>query len=89
MRRIDCAKTVEKLSKLFSIFGYPEHIVTDNGTQFTSEEFKSYLDKNDIQHTRTPTNHPATNGLAERYVGHMKEIMLKIGLCKPKLIDFC
>ena len=53
--------------------------MSDNGTQFTSEEFKIFLERNDIQHTRTPINHPATNGLAERYVGHMKEILKKIG----------
>ena len=52
------------LAFLFSFFGLPEHIVTDNGSQFTSEEFKTFLSKNDILHTTTAPGHPATNGLA-------------------------
>ena len=56
----------------FAIFGLPEHIVTDNGSQFTSTEFKEFLRCNGIQHTCTAPGHPATNGLAERYVGHFK-----------------
>ena len=51
----------------------PDHIVTDNGTQFTSQEFGTFLRKNGIVHTKTAPAHPATNGLAERYVGHFKK----------------
>ena len=53
----------------FAIFGLPEHIVTDNGTQFTSGEFNEFLKANGVLHTLTAPGHPATNGLAERYVG--------------------
>ena len=58
----DCSYEKNRYSKddiyvlrhLCSIFGLPEHIVSDNGPQFISEEFKLYLQKNDIQHTKTP-----------------------------------
>ena len=76
---------IKKLRHLFSMFGLPEHIVSDNGSQFTSEEFRIFLQNNDIQHTRTPTNHPATNGLAERYVGHMKLSLKKMGRTEEPL----
>ena len=56
----------------FCLFGLPQHIVTDNGSQFTSSVFKSFLKLNGILHTLTAPGHPATNGLAERYVGHFK-----------------
>ena len=85
MNKADASNTIERLRRVFSIFGLPEHIVSDNGSQFTSEEFKEFLDKNDIQHTKTPTNHPATNGLAERYVGFMKETFKKIGKTNESL----
>eukprot|EP00794_Sanderia_malayensis_P018492 gene18492-20341_t len=52
---------------------YEDHIVTDNGTQFTSNEFGTFLRSNNILHTKTAPAHPATNGLAERYVGHFKK----------------
>ena len=51
------------------------YIVTDNGSQFTSDEFQTYLRKNGIHHTCTAPGHPATNGLAEKYVGHFKSKM--------------
>ena len=51
----------------------------DNGTQFTSAEFKKFLEGNDIQHTFTAQGHPATNGLAECYVGEFKDKLNKIG----------
>eukprot|EP00117_Sycon_ciliatum_P015218 scpid18577/ scgid6200/ Retrotransposable element Tf2 155 kDa protein type 1 len=63
---------ITMLRSNFAIFGLPEHVVTDNGSQFTSAEFKSFLSSNGIVHTLTAPGHPATNGLAERYVGHFK-----------------
>ena len=78
MSQATSAATIQALRRLFSFFGLPEHIVTDNGSQFTSEEFKTFLSKNDILHTTTAPGHPATNGLAERYVGHFKTSMKKM-----------
>ncbi|XP_055958447.1 uncharacterized protein K02A2.6-like [Patella vulgata] len=78
MKSITTTSTVKELRKLFSTFGTPEHIVTDNGTQYTSSEFFEFLFANDIKHTRTAPAHPATNGMAERYVGYFKKQMKKM-----------
>ena len=64
--------TISALRRLFALFGLPEHLVSDNGSQFTSDEFRKFLLQNGIHHTLTAPGHPATNGLAERYVGHFK-----------------
>ena len=72
------SETIEALRRLFSQFGLPEHIVTDNGSQFTSAQFKSFLVKNNIRHTCSAPGHPATNGTAERYVGYFKHQMKKM-----------
>ena len=71
--------TITALRHIFSNFGLPEHIVSDNGSQFTSEEFQEFLNDNNIQHTTTARGHPATNGLAERYVGNFKDKLKKMG----------
>ena len=73
------APTLLLLWDIFSYFGLPEHLVTDNGTQFTSDEFQKFLRENDILHILTAPGHPATNGLAERYVGEFKDKLGKIG----------
>ena len=59
--------------------------MTDNGSQFTSIEFKDFLRRNDVIHTLTAPGHPATNGLAERFVGHFKTSLKKIGLTGESL----
>eukprot|EP00079_Xenopus_tropicalis_P016020 XP_004914327.1 PREDICTED: uncharacterized protein K02A2.6-like [Xenopus tropicalis] len=65
-------KTIEVLRGLFSRYGIPETLVSDNGPQFTSEEFECFLKSNGVKHVRSAPFHPATNGLAERFVQTFK-----------------
>ena len=78
MKTATSETTIRELRRLFSQFGLPEHIVTDNGSQFTSVQFKNFLIKNNIRHTCSAPGHPATNGLAERYVGYFKHQLKKM-----------
>ena len=72
MTTITSSDAIAALRHLFSHFGLPDHIVTDNGTQFTSNEFGTFLCLNNILQTKTAPAHQATNGLADRFVGHFK-----------------
>lgn len=47
--------------------------MSDNGPQFTSKEFSSYLIDNHIVHRLSAQYHPATNGLAESMVKIVKQ----------------
>ncbi|XP_055622936.1 uncharacterized protein K02A2.6-like [Toxorhynchites rutilus septentrionalis] len=59
--------------------GMPELLVTDNGTQFKSEEFSQYCRENGIQHVTTHMPfHPQSNGQAERFVNTFKRAVRKI-----------
>lgn len=73
MTHATSSTTIAVFRHTFSYFGLPEHLVTDNGSQFTSAEFQTFLRDNCIRHTTTAPNHPATNGMAERYVGDFKD----------------
>jgi len=46
-------------------------VLTDRGTEFCgkaeSHEYELYLAVNDIDHTKTKTRHPQTNGICERF----------------------
>ena len=62
------SSTIDVLRQIFSMFGVPEHIVSDNGAQFTSEEFATFMTVNGIKHSLSAPCIPSTNGLAERFV---------------------
>ena len=67
--------TIEHLCSIFATHGLPEMLVTDNGSVFTSAEFKLFLQRNGIRHATSAPYHPATNGLDERSVQTFKEHM--------------
>jgi transposase InsO family protein len=49
---------------------YPQHsIITDNGTNFTSKEFKSYCESMGIKLKFASVAHPKTNGQVEKANG--------------------
>ena len=72
------------MAVLFSWFceesGFPTTLVSDNGPQFTSHEFARKMSKWKIKHILTPPYHPASNGIAERGVGIVKDKLKKMGV---------
>ena len=70
-------KTIEVLRSLFSRYGIPKEVVSDNGPQPASEEFSQFLKQNGVKFTRVPPYHPASNGAAERSVKTAKTVLTK------------
>ena len=62
---------------MFATHGLPSIIVSDNGTQFTSQQFVDFLQRNGIQHHFIAPYHPLSNGLAERAAQTFKQGMKK------------
>ena len=52
--------------KLVSSGVQPKILITDNGKNFISKNFKSFLKDNDIQHRLISPYHPEANGLVEK-----------------------
>ncbi|XP_047995490.1 uncharacterized protein K02A2.6-like [Leguminivora glycinivorella] len=71
------AHTIEKLTEVFSRFGFPKQLVSDNGPPFTSKEFSEYLKGNHIQHVFSAPYHPSSNGAAENAVRTVKRVVKK------------
>ena len=55
------------LSSLFARWGSPNAITTDNGPQFVSSEFATFVEERGIKHIRTAFYHPQANGGVERF----------------------
>lgn len=75
MKSTSSEKTIEELRSIFSRFGLPQQLVSDNGPQLVSEEFETFMQENGIHHIKSAPYHPATNGLAERFVQTMKQAL--------------
>ena len=69
--------TIQKLRVMFATHGIPQIVVSDNGSAFTSAEFKEFMTRNGIRHITSVPYHPSSNGLAERYVQTFKSAMKK------------
>ncbi|XP_064642179.1 uncharacterized protein K02A2.6-like [Lineus longissimus] len=69
--------TIGKLKATFAVHGLPHIIVSDNGSNFTSQEFRDFCKSNGIRHIFTAPYHPASNGLAERAVQTIKSGLSK------------
>ena len=79
MQSTTSEKTIEALRHLFSRNGLCLQLVSDNGPQFTSDEFRKFMLTNGIKHIRSVQFHPASNGQAERFVQSMKHAMKSMG----------
>ncbi len=51
------------------------YIISDNGKQFIAEAFQQLCRNKGIAHVRITRHRPATNGIAERFVGRLKEML--------------
>eukprot|EP00079_Xenopus_tropicalis_P023325 XP_012815654.2 PREDICTED: LOW QUALITY PROTEIN: uncharacterized protein K02A2.6-like [Xenopus tropicalis] len=70
---------IQVLRKLFATHGLPDTIVSDNGAQFTSADFRAFMESNLIRHVTTaPFHHPSSNGQAERMVQTTKDALKRI-----------
>uniref|UniRef100_A0A1I7WRW9 Integrase catalytic domain-containing protein n=1 Tax=Heterorhabditis bacteriophora TaxID=37862 RepID=A0A1I7WRW9_HETBA len=72
------AARIAQLRPLFAQFGFPDTLVSDNGTQFIAQTFQDYCTMNRIKHLRSPLFHPQSNGQAERLVDTFKRTLLKM-----------
>jgi len=68
---------VSKLETLFCLLGIPNTLVSDNGPQFVSDRFQSFLSKWDVKHITSSPKYTQLNGEAERAVQTVKGLMKK------------
>ena len=66
VRAIPAGSAVKFIQGLVRRFGVPSRIITDNGSQFTSNLFRSYCANLGTQICYASVAHPRSNGQAER-----------------------
>ena len=53
---------------IFSKYGWPETIVSDNGPCYSAESFTKLMTDYSVNHITSSPQYPQSNGLAEKYV---------------------
>lgn len=67
--------SVKCLKKLMMDEGTPFSVLTDRGTHFTGETFEKFLRENGINHLYTSPYHPQCDGMAERQMRTIKQLV--------------
>lgn len=68
---------IRKMKAVFARHGVPEKLISDNGPQYSSQEFKTFAASWDFEHVTSSPHYPQSNGLAERTVRTAKSILDK------------
>ena len=68
---------LDALIDIFSNFGIPETIISDNGPCYKSQEFNSFCTRFDINHITGASYNYQANSIAEHMIQTIKQLMVK------------
>ena len=71
------SSVIMKLKLIFSCFGIPKVVISDNGPQFSSYQFMRFAKEWDFTHNPSSPKHAKSNGMAESAVKTVKSIFKK------------
>ena len=62
---------------IFSEYGWPETLISDNGPCYTSQTFTSVMQSYNVNHLTSSPHYLQSNGFAEEYVHIVKSLLYK------------
>ena len=75
MKTQTALEVAEKCLEYCLTFGIPESVLTDQGTNFTSQVIESLWERLDVHTLRTTAYHPQTDGITERFNRTIKTML--------------
>ncbi|XP_038062382.1 uncharacterized protein LOC119732846 [Patiria miniata] len=84
LKKIETERVAEALLQMFSRIGVPEEILSDMGTQFTSDLMKEVGRLLMVKQLTTTPYHPMCNGLVERFNGTLKKMLRRMCSERPR-----
>ncbi|XP_014671070.1 PREDICTED: uncharacterized protein K02A2.6-like isoform X3 [Priapulus caudatus] len=76
--RCTSGSVVQITKDIFSEQGIPLKVISDNGPQFASQEYKAFAQEWGFQHVTSSPHYPQSNGLAERAIQTVKRTLTKV-----------
>ena len=77
MKSVDAEHVAEELVRVFARVGLSKEVLTDQGTNFTSQLLAELYRLLGVKAIRTSPYHPQTDGLVERFNQTLKEMLRK------------
>ena len=77
------------MQSIFSKYGWPNTLVTDNRPCYTSKEFKVLMQSMSVNHLTSSPHYPQSNERAEKFVGIIKNLFLQSKRRRPIPIHSC
>ncbi|MBA7480259.1 hypothetical protein ES707_15708 [subsurface metagenome] len=75
-RRISSPDVIDQLYELFLLRGVPEHIRSDNGSEFTSKAIRRWLSDMGVRTLFIEPGSPWENGYIESFNGKLRDELL-------------
>ena len=72
---VSAATVIPKIDKIFSEFGVPNVLKSDNGSPFNSRDFQLFANDLGFKHRKTTPYWPRANGEAERFMRTIKKVV--------------
>ena len=67
----------EHFKSIFSEYGWPDTLVSDNGPCYTTETFANLMKEYAVNHITSSPHYPQSNGLAEKFIQIVKNLFYK------------
>lgn len=84
LKKTTTEEVAEALLNIFSRVGIPDEILSDMGTQFTSDLMKEISRLLQVRQLTTTPYHPQCNGLVERFNGTLKTMLRRLCTENPR-----
>lgn len=84
LRSIDTEAVAEALLEIFSRVGFPREVLSDRGTQFTSDLMQQVAKLVNVRQIFTTPYNPKCNGLVERMNGTLKTMLRRMCAEQPR-----
>ena len=71
------SQVIVKMKSIFARWGIPATVMSDNGPQFSSVEFRQFAQQWEFNHATSSPHYPRSNGLVENSVKVVKRLLEK------------
>ena len=78
LKSMSAQHIVEHFTLIFSEYGWPDTLVSDNGPCYVAETFTNLMKEYAVNHITSSPHYPQSNGLVEKFVQIVKNLFHKV-----------